>query len=64
MLTRSAVGAPLAATSEGQGKSCPYAPANLADRDCYAKFMLNTFVTLSVNSVNGLAMTGMRTSDG
>lgn len=64
MLTRSAVGAPLAAPSEGQGKSCPYAPANPADRDCYAKFMLSTFVTLSVNSVNALAMIELRSGDG
>ncbi len=35
-LTQSAVGAPLAAPSEGQGKPCPYAPVNLAGRDCAA----------------------------
>ena len=63
-LTRSAVGAPLAVLSEGQGRPCPYARANLADRDCFAEFMLSTFVTLSVNSVNALAMIELRSDDG
>jgi len=64
MLTRSAVGMPLAAPSEGQGKPCPYARANLAVSDCFAEFMLSTFVTLSVNSVNALAMIELRSGDG